>query len=137
MKRISKEAKLLKEVLNTTDSEKRLITYNAVAEVIAVELVTMSKLERKRLGRNIIDYINEFVILDTGLMENALKNAIDFKCKTVKYDLREVNSFDEVLGHGLYYSKCTIDSINNNFALYKSALVAATSLKNEIKNRFD
>jgi len=142
MKKLSKEAKILKEVMHTIDSEKRVVVYNAVAEVIANELLDESKINQRKIGTKVIDYINEIVILDTTLMENILTNTIKYKMSkrkniNLQNEMYNYSSFNDVLGIGLYYSKSTIESIDKNFKLYKTALVAANGLKSEIKAKFE
>lgn len=142
MKKLTKEAKTLKEVIHTTDSEKRVVVYHAVAEVIANELLNMDRMERKNVSKKIIDYINEICIIDTSLMNNILNTTINYKIakrenSNLKNDLYSFTSFNDVLGIGFYYSKATIESIDNNFKLYKTAMLASLRIKSEIQSSFE
>lgn len=142
MKKLSKEAKALKEVIHTTDSEKRVVVYHAVAEVVANELLGKSRMEQREIGVRVIDYINEIAIIDTKLMQNILTTTVKYKMSksensNLRNDIHSFSSFNDVLGIGFYYSKATIESIDKNFQLYRSAMLAALGIKSEVQSSFE
>lgn len=130
------EIKALSTVLHTSDAEKRLVIYHAIAEVLAGNLVKTVEAQVKdyelkmRVSiKNIVDAVGEIAIIDRSLFENALVSVVKYKLykpnpEELRTELYNENAnFFSVIGLTRFYSQVDIEYINKNFSLYRSTII--------------
>lgn len=140
------------KVLNSaTSNEERVIVYHSLsmfAVRYVLNLATKSDKVIKDLNinkalviDNIVSVFGEVGVIDKSLFKGILRTTLDYIApinEIAKDDfyLANVNSqcFEDVLRITRFFSKDTIDLINNNFTKYKEAAITCSCMQDEIKN---
>lgn len=144
--------KELANVLNSaTSNEERVVVYHSLSMYAVrhvLHLATKSDkvvkdltLNNALLIDNIVSVFGEVGIIDKMLFRGIFKNTINYLAPVTEmasddFYLANVsaNCFEDALRITRFFSKDTINLINTNFDIYKTAARACSCIQDDIKN---
>lgn len=125
----------LVDLLQSTDASKRNVVYLGTAEGIidiilrGFECPTTVAGEHKLAIMKAVDHVAEKAIIDRALFHNTLIKVYNYhmrdKTITLKDRLAEAHCIYDVLGVSQFYTNDDIFKINQNFDLYRQAIILA------------
>jgi hypothetical protein len=149
--RVDLKLKNLARVLNeATKNEDRVVVYHALS-MYASKLLLNTAMKSDDVARNVnvnssiiidkvVSLFGEIGVVDKMLFKNIFKNVLKYhipeetKDSNVYLDIITSTCFEDALGISQYFSKETVDLINNKFDLYRSTNYACSEIAETLKS---
>lgn len=152
----STEKTEIRKVLTKVKNDDRIVVYNGFANGVVCKLLAnlnpfknsdfeLGVESIRKVLKLLVNEVNEVTIVDKSLLEHALLKNLEVKIKPLIATPSEVervvygatNVEGCITAQNEYFSKAELELFNNNFDLYKSAMVIGLESKNFLDTILD